>query len=31
MGWKPEVSFGELVQRMVEADLRSLEAIAAGS
>jgi GDPmannose 4,6-dehydratase len=31
LGWKPEVSFGELVQRMVEADLRSLEAIAAGS
>ena len=25
MGWKPEVSFGDLVQRMVEADLRSLE------
>ena len=31
LGWKPELSFAELVQRMVEADLRSLEAIAAGS
>ena len=31
LGWRPEVSFGELVQRMVEADLRSLEGIAAGS
>lgn len=31
MGWKPEVSFGELVQRMVEADLRSLEGVPAGS
>lgn len=31
LGWNPELSFGELVQRMVEADLRSLEAIAAGS
>jgi GDPmannose 4,6-dehydratase len=31
LGWNPEVSFAELVQRMVEADLRSLEAIAAGS
>jgi GDPmannose 4,6-dehydratase len=31
LGWEPELSFGELVQRMVEADLRSLEAIAAGS
>jgi GDPmannose 4,6-dehydratase len=31
LGWEPEVSFEELVQRMVDADLRSLEAIAAGS
>jgi GDPmannose 4,6-dehydratase len=31
LGWNPEVSFEELVQRMVEADLRSLEGIAAGS
>lgn len=31
LGWNPEVSFRQLVQRMVKADLRSLEAIAAGS
>jgi GDPmannose 4,6-dehydratase len=31
LGWQPEVSFDELVERMVQADLRSLEAIAAGS
>jgi GDPmannose 4,6-dehydratase len=31
LGWRPEVSFEELVERMVNADLRSLEAIAAGS
>jgi GDPmannose 4,6-dehydratase len=31
LGWEPEVSFAELVERMVRADLRSLEGIAAGS
>jgi GDPmannose 4,6-dehydratase len=31
LGWKPRVSFQELVERMVRADLRSLEGIAAGS
>jgi GDPmannose 4,6-dehydratase len=25
LGWKPEVTFGELVERMVRADLRLLE------
>jgi len=25
LGWEPEVSFGELVQRMVRADMRSLQ------
>jgi GDPmannose 4,6-dehydratase len=27
LGWEPEVSFAELVQRMVRADLRSLERV----
>jgi GDPmannose 4,6-dehydratase len=31
LGWEPQVPFGELVQRMVEADLRSLGGVAAGS
>ncbi len=31
LGWEPQVSFDELVERMVRADLRSLEGIAAGS
>jgi GDPmannose 4,6-dehydratase len=26
LGWEPEVSFSELVERMVRADMRSLEA-----
>jgi GDPmannose 4,6-dehydratase len=29
LGWEPRVSFGELVERMVRADLRSLEGLAA--
>jgi GDPmannose 4,6-dehydratase len=29
LGWRPEVSFEELVERMVRADLRSLEGIQA--
>ena len=28
LGWEPEVSFEQLVQRMVDADLRELEAVA---
>jgi GDPmannose 4,6-dehydratase len=31
LGWRPRVSFEELVQRMVDADLRSLRARAPGS
>jgi GDPmannose 4,6-dehydratase len=31
LGWQPQVSFEELVERMVRADLRSLEGAAAGS
>jgi GDPmannose 4,6-dehydratase len=31
LGWQPQVSFQELVERMVHADLRSLQAIAARS
>jgi GDPmannose 4,6-dehydratase len=31
LGWEPEVSFEELIERMVQADLRSLQGIAAGS
>ena len=31
LGWEPEVSFEELIERMVRADLRSLEGVAAGS
>jgi GDPmannose 4,6-dehydratase len=30
LGWEPRVGFEELVERMVEADLRSLRAVAAG-
>ncbi len=30
LGWEPLMSFGELIERMVGADLRSLEALAAG-
>jgi GDPmannose 4,6-dehydratase len=30
LGWEPQVSFQELVERMVQADLRSLQGIAAG-
>jgi GDPmannose 4,6-dehydratase len=29
LGWRPEVSFAELVERMVRADLRSLQGLAA--
>jgi GDPmannose 4,6-dehydratase len=28
LGWKPEVSFEQLVERMVQADLRALQAVA---
>jgi GDPmannose 4,6-dehydratase len=31
LGWEPQVSFEELVERMVRADLRSLQPVAAGS
>ena len=31
LGWRPRVSFEELVQRMVDADLRALRALAPGS
>ena len=31
LGWEPRVSFAELVERMVNADLRALRAAAAGS
>lgn len=31
LGWEPRVSFEELVERMVRADLRSLEGVPAGS
>ena len=31
LGWEPQVSFPELVERMVQADLRSLRVVAAGS
>jgi GDPmannose 4,6-dehydratase len=31
LGWEPHVSFAELVERMVRADLRALQAAAAGS
>jgi GDPmannose 4,6-dehydratase len=31
LGWEPEVSFRELIERMVQADLRSLRGVAAGS
>jgi GDPmannose 4,6-dehydratase len=31
LGWEPEVSFGALVERMVRADLRALEALAPGA
>jgi GDPmannose 4,6-dehydratase len=31
LGWEPLVSFEELVERMVRADLRSLQPVAAGS
>ncbi len=30
LDWEPEVSFEELIERMVRADLRSLEAVAGG-
>ena len=30
LGWEPEVSFEALIERMVRADLRSLEAVAGG-
>ena len=30
LGWEPTVTFGELVERMVRADLRNLESITAG-
>jgi GDPmannose 4,6-dehydratase len=31
LGWEPEVSFQELIERMVQADLRSLQGVAASS
>ena len=31
LGWEPEVGFDQLVERMVRADLLSLEGVAAGS
>jgi GDPmannose 4,6-dehydratase len=31
LGWEPRLSFEQLVERMVQADLRSLESVAAGS
>ncbi len=31
LGWEPKVGFAELIERMVRADLRSLEGVAAGS
>jgi GDPmannose 4,6-dehydratase len=31
LGWEPLLSFEELIERMVQADLRSLQGIAAGS
>jgi GDPmannose 4,6-dehydratase len=31
LGWQAEVSFQQLIQRMVDADLRSLQSVAAGS
>jgi len=31
LGWEPSVSFEELIERMVQADLRSLQGITAGS
>jgi GDPmannose 4,6-dehydratase len=31
LGWAPTVSFEQLIERMVRADLRALEAVAAGS
>jgi GDPmannose 4,6-dehydratase len=31
LGWVPEVGFEQLIERMVRADLRSLEGVAAGS
>jgi GDPmannose 4,6-dehydratase len=31
LGWEPQVSFEALIERMVRADLRALEAVASGS
>ena len=31
LGWEPQVGFGELVERMVGADLRALQRVASGS
>jgi GDPmannose 4,6-dehydratase len=31
LGWEPTIGFEELIERMVRADLRSLEGVAAGS
>jgi GDPmannose 4,6-dehydratase len=28
LGWEPQLSFAELIERMVQADLRSLQAVA---